>query len=106
MFAPSVPIEQAVIACVGKIAALGIPRLNARATPDQIESVADFLKGLCAAVDPLVELVGREVKAAGPGGRRLDLGLFRDPLFGALDGLALWEIQAAAAAAREERDAA
>ena len=83
-----------VSACIDRIAALRAPRFDPRATPAQIEAAGDFLRAICAAVDPLVADVGRELKAVAPGGRHFDLSLFEEPLYGALDGMALWEIAA------------
>jgi hypothetical protein len=76
-------------ACASGIVPTRIPLEPA---PGEIEMVADDLRVLARKVDALVEAYGDYVDANAPG---IELTLFKDVLFNALDGNAFYEIEQA-----------
>ncbi len=67
-------------------------RIPLEPAPGEIEIMADDLRILARKVDALVEAYGEYVDANAPG---IDLALFKDVLFNAMDGNALYEIEQA-----------
>jgi hypothetical protein len=74
-------------------------RIPLEPAPGEIEIVADDLRVLARKVDALVEAYGDYVDANAPG---TDLTLFKDVLFNALDGNALYEIEQASQQLRDD----
>jgi hypothetical protein len=74
-------------------------RIPLEPAPAQIETVGDDLRTLARKVDALVEAYGDYVGANAPG---IDRTLFKDVLFNALDGNALYEIEQAAQQLRDD----
>ena len=83
-------------ACASGIVPARIPLEPA---PGEIEMVADDLRVLARKVDALVEAYGDYVDANAPG---IDLTLFKDALFNAMDGNALYEIEQASQQLRDD----
>jgi hypothetical protein len=80
--------------CAGKVAALRFPTLSPVADPDELLAARDFLVALYAAVDPLIEAAGRELKSAIR--QPFSLDPFRRQLEGALQDNATYELERAA----------
>jgi hypothetical protein len=74
-------------------------RIPLEPTPGEIEMVADDLRVLARKVDALVEAYGDYVDANAPG---IDRSLYKDVLFNALDGNALYEIEQASQQLRDD----
>ena len=74
-------------------------RIPLEPAPDEIEMVADDLRVLARKVDAIVEAYGDYVGANAPG---LDRTLFKDVLFNAIDGNALYEIEQASQQLRDD----
>lgn len=83
-------------ACAAGIVPTRIPLEPA---PGEIELVADDLRVLARKVDALVEAYGDYVDANAPG---IDRSLFKDVLFNAIDGNALYEIEQASQQLRDD----
>ena len=83
-------------ACASGIVPARIPLEPA---PSEIEMVADDLRVLARKVDALVEAYGDYVDANAPG---IDLALFKDVLFNAMDGNAFYEIEQASQQVRDD----
>ena len=87
---------QELSACASGIIPTRIPLEPA---PGEIEMVADDLRVLARKVDALVEAYGDYVDANAPG---VDRSLFKDVLFNAIDGNALYEIEQASQQLRDD----
>jgi hypothetical protein len=74
-------------------------RIPLEPSPGAIEMVGDDLRTLARKVDALVEAYGDYVGANAPG---IDRSLFKDVLFNALDGNALYEIEQASQQLRDD----
>lgn len=83
-------------ACAAGIVPTRIPLEPA---PSEIELVADDLRVLARKVDALVEAYGDYVDANAPG---IDRSLFKDVMFNAIDGNALYEIEQASQQLRDD----
>jgi hypothetical protein len=83
-------------ACAAGIVPTRIPLEPA---PGEIEMVGDDLRLLARKVDALVEAYGDYVGANAPG---IDRSLFKDVLFNAIDGNALYEIEQASQQLRDD----
>lgn len=67
--------------------------------PGEIDMIGDDLRVLARKVDALVEAYGDYVDANAPG---IDRSLFKDVLFNAIDGNALYEIEQASEQLRDD----
>jgi hypothetical protein len=74
-------------------------RIRLEPAPAEIDMVGDDLRALARRVDALVEAYGDYVGANAPG---IDRSLFKDVLFNALDGNALYEIERASEQLRDD----
>jgi hypothetical protein len=74
-------------------------RIPLEPAPGDIEMVGDDLRTLARKVDALVAAYGDYVGANAPG---VDRSLFKDVLFNALDGNALYEIEQASQQLRDD----
>ena len=83
-------------ACAAGIVPTRIPLEPA---PGEIEMIGDDLRTLARKVDALVEAYGDYVGANAPS---IDRSLFKDVLFNALDGNALYEIEQASQQLRDD----
>ena len=95
------PLAKAHTALVQELARLHVPEYGTDPTPGQHEDVADYLLRVCQAMDRLVGEIRQEVQANATS-VKLDDSCFRAPFVGAVDGMALFEIDRAATALREE----
>ncbi len=75
-------------------------RIPLEPAPGEIDMVADDLRVLARKVDALIEAYGEYINANTPG--EFDRSLFKEQLFGALDGNALYEIEQASQQLRED----
>jgi hypothetical protein len=76
-------------ALVTRLAAARIPRIVGAADGADIRNLADHMIEIADAVDAYVAAIGRELCANAP--CEVDRTLFAHPLFGAIDGNALYE---------------
>ena len=74
-------------------------RIPLEPAPGEIEMVGDDLRTLARKVDALVEAYGNYIGANAPS---IDRSLFKDVLFNALDGNALYEVEQAAQQLRDD----
>lgn len=68
---------------------------------DDFRSSDDNVREICRAVDPLLEMIGAE--AAANSIYKIDQSVFKNVLFNAVDGMALYELSEAADRMDEER---
>lgn len=96
------PLAKAQAVMVGELARLAAPRLHVNPLPEEFEDVADYLLRGARIIDAWIKEVGLEVRSAAV--TNIDMGPFTEQVVGALQGNAMFEIDRAAEALREERN--
>lgn len=97
---PVSPLERAQQAAAARLLTLKPPRIVGQGDAADAQNIADYLREIIAAVDPLIAAVGAYV--ADNFSQEVDLSLFENQLLGALDGEALHELSALADRAAED----
>ena len=82
-------LERAHHALITRLAALRVPRVVGEPDGADIRGIADHMIEVADGVDAYMEAIGRELAANSP--CAVDVALFRQPLFAAIDGNALFE---------------
>jgi hypothetical protein len=104
----SLPGQHA-LACAN-LAKIKMHCIGSYADGDDLRALHGNVTDLCRAIDPLMEMIGEE--AADNATRHFDREVFKDVMFNAVDGMALYELRNAAenadedAAENEENDRA
>ena len=83
-------LELAHHALITRLAALRLPCIVGEADGADIRSLADHMIEIADGVDAYMEAIGHELAANSP--CRVDVTLFRRPVFAAIDGNALFEV--------------
>jgi len=86
---------------VARLAALRVPHIVGEADAPDLRNLADHMIEVADAVDGYMEAIGRELKANAP--CDIDRSLFVRPLYGAIDGNALYEMHRVADVLDEDR---
>lgn len=83
-----------------KLFALDVPKLSHCADPDELMNMKAHLEKVCEAVDAYVAKLGEQAQLATTA--YMDDRHFQQPMFSALDGNALYELESAAEQVRED----
>jgi hypothetical protein len=89
---------------VARLLSIRPPAIVGEADGPDIRALSDYLVAIADAVDPLIEAMGKEAKSHA--GSPFDLDCFKNPLFKAIEGNALFDLAALAEELDESQSAA
>jgi hypothetical protein len=98
--APSAPLKHALAAMLGALARLTAPVIPAQNEPRHFDAVAGHMIAVAEIVDDYMTAIGDHV--AEHATVKIDLSQFAAPLLATIEGNAIYEIERAAEAVREE----
>lgn len=98
------PIAEAHREAVQQLAKLYVPQLPVTSSPDHFLAVADFVVRWAQIGDRMMKVIGEEVESNAV--ERVDLSMFTDRFFMALDGDTTFELEKCAEAAQAQIDEA
>lgn len=96
------PFAQFQAQLVAELCRIVVPKISVNPEPEEFEDVADYLLRVARIFDRLLKAVGEEVDRNST--IKVDLSVFTDAFFSAVDGMATFECDRMARTVREERD--
>jgi hypothetical protein len=87
---------------IAALARLPVPLLDDAAAPEQIETVADFIRDVARLTDQLIRIAGAELQAAAT--TPIKLHNFQRPCLDAVEKYAVWDIACIAEELRHDNE--